>query len=123
MDDQAPPRQPFAETIVGVTLEGERHALRDERSEALSRRTGEPDTNGVLGQAAAAIPLRHLVAEHRAHRAIGVADERLQIDRAAMLERRQRRFDQIVVERDVELVILFAHTTARHRRGEVRLVQ
>ena len=95
-----------------------------ERAEALPGRAAQTDVDGVVGQPGAALPARHLAAEHRADGAVHVAD------RAArsctgwpVLEGRLRqRVDQLLVERLVEAVILrsvleqrLARTGSRHR--------
>ena len=79
---------------------------RHERTEALARRAGERDLDRVVGQAAAAVAGRQLVAEHRADRAVDVADRQLERDRLTVLERALAQLDQRVVERPVEAVVL-----------------
>ena len=63
------------------------------------------------------------VPEHRADRAVGVADEGRDLHRRLVLERRHGSCDQIVVERDVEPVILRAHAATRDRGRQLRHVQ
>ena len=104
-DDPAA-RQALADVVVGVALEPQRDARRQERAEALARRAGERDLDRVVGQAGAAVPGGELVAEHRADRAVDVADRQLERDRLTVLERALAQLDQRVVERPVEPVVL-----------------
>ena len=64
----------------------------------------QPDR--VVGQPVGAVPPGHLVAEHRADRAVDVADRQLERHRRRVLERLAALRDQLVVERLVEAVIL-----------------
>ena len=69
-------RQALAEVVVGVALEPQQDAARHERAEALPRRTLERDVDRAVGQPFAAVATRDLGAEHRADRAVHVADRR-----------------------------------------------
>ena len=116
-------RQALAEAVVGVADERHRDAARQEGAEALAGRAVEGDADGVVGQPFPAVPLGHLVAQHRAARAVGVADLRREADRRARLERRRAAGDQLVVERVLQPVILLDHLAPGHRRRQVGQVQ
>ena len=80
-----------------------------ERAEALPGRAVERDVDRAVGQALAAVAPRQLGAEHRADRAVHVADR---VARASPPSPRSsagaRVGDQLVVERLVEPVVLAA---------------
>ena len=82
IDDDASAGESFADVVVGVAFEFERDAFGEERSEALSGRAGELEANGVVGQSGGAVAAGDLAAEHRADRAVDVADGQLDLDRA-----------------------------------------
>src|SRR5204863_857636 len=96
--DDAPARQSFADVVVRIALERERDAARDERTEALARRPGEPQRDRVVGQTGAAPAPRHLVAEHGADGTMDVADRPAQFYRPLTFERVAARRDQLVVQ-------------------------
>ena len=72
----------------------------------------QPDR--VVGQALGAVPLRHLVAEHRADRAVHVANRERRARPASRCSSASRALrDQLVVERVVQPVILLDDLAAR----------
>ena len=89
-DDHPTARQALGRVVVGVALEPQRDAPRQERAEALAGRAAQVDVDGVVGQALAAVAPRDLRAEQRADAAVDVADRQLDLDRPADLERRLR---------------------------------
>ena len=121
-------REALAEVVVGVALEPQRDAARHERAEALPGRAAERDVDRAVGQALAAPTPRQLGAEHRADRAVGVADLVRELAPAApAVERLARVGDQLVVERVLEPVVLATRAEERlvvlvdgHRRGSAR---
>ena len=87
-------------------IEIERHAVGEEGAEALPGRAREAHMDGVVGQALVAVALGDVAREHRADRAVDVADRRLDRHLLAALERRLRELDQAVVERLLQAVVL-----------------
>ena len=69
------------------------------RAKALTGRSGKRHPDGVVREPGPAVALRDFVAEHRADGAVRVADERTELDRRPVLERRAAPRDQLVVER------------------------
>ena len=106
MDDQAAARQALAEVVVGVADEAHLDAGRHEGTEALSGRAGERDVDRVVGKTGATPSLRHLVPEQRADRPVDVADRQVDRDAVGVVDRRLRQFDERLVERLVEPVVL-----------------
>ena len=106
VDDELAAREALADVVVGVAFERQRHAVGQERAEALAGRAGEVNLDGVLGQARRAVAPGDLAAQHRAHRAVHVADGQLDLDRLASFQRVARVVDQLVVERLRQAVIL-----------------
>ena len=99
IDDQPSARESLADVVVGVAFQLERHALGQKRAEALAGRPVELEADGVVGQSRGAVPPRDLAAQHRAHRAVHVADRQLDLDRRAVLDGFARVIDQLVIER------------------------
>ena len=104
-DDPAP-REALAEVVVGVALEPQGDPARHERAERLAGRPGHRQVDGVVGQPRAGVPLGDLVTEHRADRAVDVADRQRRAHRLAALERVLGERDQLVVERLLQAVVL-----------------
>ena len=118
----------LADVVVGVALEPQRDAARDERPEGLTGRPDERDVDGVVGQAVAAVLLGHLVAEDGADGPVDVADRELRPHRLAALDGRGRDRQQLGdVERLLQAVVLrpgVAHVLVGEVRvGDVDLVQ
>ena len=97
--DDAPARQALAGVVVGVTDEVERDPVREERAEALPGGAVQLDVNRVLRQAGVTVLACHYRGQHRANRAIDVADRRDEAHAFATFERRPALFDQLMVER------------------------
>src|SRR5205085_3112526 len=72
--DEAPAGQPLADVVVGVALEAQRDARREEGPEGLPGGAEERQVDGAVGKPRAAVTLGHLVAEDRADAAVHVAD-------------------------------------------------
>ena len=119
----APARQAFAAVVVGVADQVERHALRQERAEALAGRAGKADVDRVIGQALVAVALRDLARQHGADRAVDVADRHVDRDLFAALERGLRELDQPVVERLLQAVVLLLAVLARDFGPDRRLME
>ena len=73
-DDDPPAGEALAQVVVGVALEAQRDAARDERAEALAGRAREAQVDRVVGQPVAAPAAGDLGAEHRAHGPVDVPD-------------------------------------------------
>ena len=101
-----PARQALADVVVGVADQPDLDAGRHERAEALAGRSGEGDVDRAVGQTGALPLLGDLVAEQRADRAVDVADRQVDRHVMAVLDRRLRQLDQLLVERLVEAVVL-----------------
>src|SRR5690606_38604468 len=91
-------RQALADIVVRLADEVERDAARKERTEALPRAAGKLDVDGVVRQARVAVSPGYFRGQHRAHRAIDVADGHLDLDRFAPGERRLRKLDEAMVQ-------------------------
>ena len=89
-DDEPPAGQALADVVVGVALEPQRDAARQERAERLPGRAGEGQVDGAVGQARAAVRAGHLRAEHRADGAVDVADGSVGTHRLAVGRARRR---------------------------------
>ena len=118
--DDPPAGQALADVVVGVALEPQGDAARQERAEGLAGGAGEGDVDGVVGQAGAGVPLGDLVAEHGADGAVDVADRQLDAHRGAVFEGVGGELDQLVVERLVEAVVLRRWCGAGRRLRAVR---
>ena len=98
-----PPDKSLADVVVGRALQLERDAPREERAEALAGDAFERDVDRVFGQPFVAVLARDRAREHRADRAVGVADAEREPHRLLFLERRLRTRDQLVVERSARV--------------------
>src|SRR5439155_2535396 len=74
IDDDFAAGQPFADVIVGVTLQNESHALGHKRAEALARAAGEVNLDGVFGKSLSAPAPGDFAADDGADDAVDVAD-------------------------------------------------
>src|SRR5207302_745280 len=72
--DHLAAREALAEAVVRVADKRHRDAARNERAEALTGRSGERDLDRVVRQPRGAVAARDFGAEHRADRAIRVAE-------------------------------------------------
>ena len=104
--DNASAGKPLAEIIVGVALELEGDAARQERAKALPGRAGKPRHNGVRRQALVAIALGDCPRQHGADGTIGILDRERHPNRIAALDRRLRLRDQLAIEHIANLVVL-----------------
>ena len=104
--DEPSTGQALAEVVVGVAVQAQRDAARDERTERLAGRPGEQHLDRVVGQALGTEPLGHLVTEDRADRAVDVADRQLERHRRAVRERAFAQLHERLVERAIEAVVL-----------------
>ena len=115
--------QSFADVIVSRALELESDAAGEEGAEALACRSVERNVQRVIRQALVTIAAGDNAGEHRAHRAIGVADAVLQAHRPALLDGELRLRDQLVIESAREPVVLRFAVISRDFRGHLRLVE
>ena len=123
IDDDAPARQALADVVVGVAFELERHALGEERAEALARRALELDVDRLVAQPGVAIALGDLARQHRAGRAVRVSDRQVEAHVLAALERVLRLGDQAAVEHALEPMILVDAAVDRVARPGLGLVE
>ena len=105
-DHDSPTRQSFGDVVVGVALESQGDAGRDERAEALAGRSTELDVDRAVRQACSAVTLGDRVAEHRADGAVDVVYRQVEHDSLAAVDRRLACRKQLPVERALEPVIL-----------------
>src|SRR5207245_9408242 len=115
--DDVPARKTFSAVVIGVADEIERHALGEERPEALARGPGKPGVDRAIGQPLVSVTPRDLMREHRTDGTVAVPDRHVDRNFLAALERRLRKLDQPVVEGFLESVILFFRVAARDVRG------
>src|SRR4029077_14638147 len=118
--DQLAARKALADVVVTLAHEVERNAAGSPSAEALASGAVERDPDRVLGQAGMAITLRHLTRQHRAGRAVDIADRELGLDRLLALERRLAQPDQLFVEHLVEAVVLRLAVEDGDRLGHAR---
>ena len=123
IDDQAPARQPLAGVIVGIADQIERNASGQECAEALPGGAVELNVDRVFRQPGVPVTARNLARQHRADRAIDVANRHDEADSLAAFERRPALLDQLVVERLAQSVILRFNTQTRHIRRHLRLIK
>ena len=121
--DHASARQALARVVVGVAHQVERHAVRQERAKALAGGAVELDVDGVVRQAGVAETARDLRAQHRADRAVDVADRRDERGALLPLQRRPALLDQLVVKRLVQRMVLHVAVAARHVGRHRRTVE
>ncbi len=123
IDDDLAAAQSLADVVVGVAFEFERHALRDERAEALARAAVEFQMHRVLRQSLPVL-LRDLVAEDRADDAVDVADRERGRDFLAALDGGLADVEELrEVERLLEAVILRLGAVAPDFGADRRLVE
>ena len=113
-DDPAA-RQAFSDVVVGVADQFQADATGQESSEALAGRAGEPDADGLVGQSLVAIAPGHFTRQHRADRAVEIADRIVQPHRRLALQRLGGVFDQPAIERRLQAMVLALGIPARPR--------
>ena len=106
-DDHASTGQALAGVVVDLAVDTQSLAARDERTDRLAAGTVQGHIDCVVGQAFGAVATGDLVADHRAERAVDVADRHLDAHGFAAFQRGFGQADQLVVQRLVELVVLF----------------
>ena len=106
-DHDAAARHSLAHVVVGVSHQIDADAPSQECAEALSRRTGQVDVDGVVGQAVFTVGLGNLAAEHGADGPVGVNDREVYPDRLLVPQRRLGLGNQLVVQGLVQTVVLF----------------
>ncbi len=116
-------RQPLAGVVVGFTDEVERDAAGEESAEALAARAFHLDVDGVVGQAVMAIAPRHFAGKHGAHGAVDVARVLDELHFLAALQRGTGAFNQHMIERLGEAMILLFGLTARHVGRHIGLME
>ena len=121
--DHASAREPLADVVVGVTLEPQRDAARQEGAERLPGRTGEGQVDRAIRQPLPAVPPGQQRAQHRAHGAVDVADRQRGTDRLAVVEGLGAQRDELVVEGLLQPVVLGGRPPARSTRRQLGHVQ
>ena len=106
-NDDPATAEALADIVVGVALEPQRDACRNERAEAVACRPGEVDDDRVVLEDPPPVGLGDLVAQQGADRAVDVADRCVDRDRTAVLQGTLSELDQCLVERKLEAVVLF----------------
>src|SRR5271166_1809507 len=114
--DHPPAGQTLADIVVGVAIEFEGDAARQERAETPPGGAAEADPDRVLRQPGMAIAPRDFARKHRADGSMDVPDLAFDAHRLALVERLLRRRDQLVVERLVEVMVLALTIVDRHPR-------
>ena len=122
-DDHPATGQSLADVVVGVSDEPHRHAAWHEGTKALTSGTGEGEINGVVGKTCAIRRHRHPAAEHRADRAIDVADAELPSNRGAVGEGIGTHVDEFHVQARCQVVVLVADMVQRGALRQFHLVQ
>src|SRR5580658_6980924 len=110
----AAPGQAFADVIVGLAFERERNAFRQERAQTLPSRAGELNLDRVVGQADRAVAACDLSAQHRAHGAMHVPHREVDGNGREIFDCRVGFFENFVIERLLQAVVLRLHATARY---------
>ena len=124
LHDHAAAREALAAVVVHVALDRHLHARHAEGHDALAGRAAEVDPDRAVGQAAGAIPPRHLARENRAHGAVDVADRQVESHRLAPLQRRLAEAQERGhVERLGDPVVLLFLTERLHVIRHLRLVE
>src|SRR5277367_3581764 len=88
-------------------------------AKTLAGRTLQMKLNRVRRQAFGTETPRHFGREHRADGAIHIADQKMNLDRLALLERVLGELDDLIVERLVEAVILQLDAMQRLVRANI----
>ena len=123
IDDDAAARQALADIIVGLALQFERHAIGEKGAEALARRTLQLDMDRFVAQAGMAVAARDLARQHRAGRAIRIADRHFEPHMLGVFDRLAGLGDEAPVEDVVEAVILRLAAVDRIAGRRLRLVE
>ena len=123
IDDDPPTRQPFADVVIGVAFELERDAVGEERAERLARRSLEAHANRIGRQSGMSVARDDCIRQHRADRAVGIADPVFELHRRLRGERRLAVAHQRMIERLRQAMLLFLAVVARDFRGHLRLVK
>src|SRR5438552_6322461 len=113
--------QALADIVIGVAVRLERDPARQERTKAPPGSAAEAHPDRVRRQTGMAIASRELARQHRSDSAMDIADLALDAHRLALVERRLRGADQLIVERLVEVMVLpltvMDHHIGRGRRA------
>ena len=113
MHDDPTATEALTHVVVAVAFETHLDTGRHERSETLAGRTAEVNLDGSIRQTCAAPLLGDRVAQHRADRAVHVANLHLKRRRSCVVDGILRPRHQLLIEGDVEAVIL--HDRLMHR--------
>ena len=106
-------REALGEVVVGLALELEVYAAREERAEALSGRALEPHVDGLVGQSVVAVLRCHHAAEHGSHGAVGVLDGEVEVHLVAVGDGTLRPAYELLVEHVAEVVVLLLGVVER----------
>ena len=115
VDDQLAAGQSLADVVVGLADQLQGDAVGQEGAEALAGGPLQADVDGVVRQTAIALAPGHFAGQHRSHGAVGVADGGFDFDRRRPLQRRSGLFDQAMIQRPGQAVILDFAVIARCR--------
>ena len=123
IDDNAAAGEALAHIVVGVAFQHQSHARGEKRAEALTRAAVERDTDCFVRESGRSVFLRDGAREHRTHCAMHIADGQVELHRRAILNRLGGEFDQAVVQRRLDPVILLGGATPRHAARRRRIVE
>jgi hypothetical protein len=102
-DGQLAPERPFAEIVVGVSLDGHGDARGAESEKTLTGAAGRVDDDGVVGQPGLAVAAGDFVAEAGAQGSLDIGDRQVGWLRAVPLQEPAGLFDEVVVRRIVRM--------------------
>src|SRR5215210_3188502 len=105
-DGETAAGEALADVVVGRAFEGEGQAAGEPRPEGLAGDAVEVYTDRAVGQAVVAVAPGDLPGEHPADRALRVRNGPLEVDLFSVFEGWSAPFDQLVVQRLLEAVIL-----------------
>ena len=116
--------QALGEIVVGVARQFQRHAGRHEGRETLARGPVEPEMDGVVGQAGAAVAPRDVAADDGAGDAVDVLDRQAGRHPLTALDGRRGEVEQrLPVQRPLQPVVLADPAIAAHLGADVGPVQ
>src|SRR5271166_1157453 len=97
--DEFAPGKAFANVIVRLPLQHQRHPLRGKSAKRLSRRPAHPEAQVWFGQRLTATQQRQLARQTRAQTAVFVPYRHVVLERFACDRRRERGFYPSIIER------------------------
>src|SRR5690606_9652462 len=106
VNHDAPAAEPLADEVVAVAFDFDGHASRQERTQALPCRTAQLDVHGIFRQPLGAPLLGDFTRQHGADHTVDIDHRQIDSDFLAAVDGSSRLFDDLVVERELEAVIL-----------------